>query len=161
MRILHLSNDYSGSTVYMNLISSLDNLDISQTIYNPIRDVQLVGKNKVILKNKDSSIIYSPILNYTTDRLFFKSKIKKIVKDVITQIELSSVDCIHAHTWYSDGAVAYELSKRLDIPYIVTIRNTDLNLFYKYMLHLRPYALKNSFISSEDNFLVRCICLSI
>ena len=55
---------------------------------------------------------------------------------------MSKVQFIHAHTWYSDGGVAYLLSKKYNIPYIVTIRNTDLNLFQKKLAYLRPFGRK-------------------
>jgi len=39
---------------------------------------------------------------------------------------------------FSDGAVAYFLYKKNKIPYYVTIRNTDINIFFKYLIFLRP-----------------------
>lgn len=140
--ILHLTNDFSGSTVYKNLIKELDRLNISQIVYNPIRDKNRIGKNKIDLTTADSEIIYSPILNSHTDRIFYRRKIKKIQCDVETKIEVSQVKLIHAHTWFSDGGVAYELFKKYDIPYIVAVRNTDLNLFLKYFIHERNYGLQ-------------------
>ena len=49
LRILHITNDYSGSTVYMNLVRELDNLGILQTVYNPIREESKIDKNKINL----------------------------------------------------------------------------------------------------------------
>src|SRR5690606_33990733 len=54
----------------------------------------------------------------------------------------SKVKLIHAHTWYSDGGVAYLLSKKYSIPYIITIRNTDINIFHKYLVHERSFGKK-------------------
>lgn len=138
--ILHLTNDYSGSKVYMNLISALDNLVLDQYIYVPLRSSNLVGKNKINFLSSKSHIYYSPILS-TYTRLNYKAKIKRIVRDVESKISSKDVTVIHAHTWFSDGGVAYELHKKTGIPYIVTIRNTDLNLFYKYMFYLRTYGM--------------------
>ncbi|EKB05941.1 hypothetical protein HMPREF9711_00910 [Myroides odoratimimus CCUG 3837] len=139
MKILHLSNDYSGSTVYKNLIGSIDQQDIEQVVYNPIREEARVGKNAIKFKLENSELIYRVLLNYSTDRIFFKSKVNKILKDVEKVVDLTKINCIHAHTWYSDGSVAYELFLKYKIPYIITIRNTDLNLFYSYLYHLRGY----------------------
>jgi glycosyltransferase involved in cell wall biosynthesis len=55
---------------------------------------------------------------------------------------LKNIDFVHAHTWYSDGAIAYQLYKDYHIPYIITIRNTDWNIFYKYLIHTRRIGLK-------------------
>ena len=142
MKVLHITNDYSGSTVYMNLVKELDNLGLPQIVYNPIKEESRVGKNKIELNVKGSEIIYSHILNKTTDRIFYKQKIKKILKDIKSKVDFSKIKMIHAHTWYSDGGVAYLLSKKYNIPYIVTIRNSDLNVFQKYLIHERSFGRK-------------------
>lgn len=142
VRVVHLSNDYSGSTVYMNLIRELDRVDVEQIVYSPVRDVELVGRNSVDLRNKDSEIIYSKILNKHIDRVFYPYKIFKIIKDIENKIDFTDVDFIHAHTWYSDGGVAYFLSKKYGIPYSVAIRSTDLNIFQKKLVYLRPFGCR-------------------
>ena len=140
--VLHITNDYSGSTVYMNLIRELDTLGLSQVVYNPVREQKRVGKNSVDFKTAGSQIIYRPILNCHIDRLLYPWKLRKTLKDIQKQVDFSKVRFIHAHTWYSDGGVAYELSKKYGIPYIVTIRNTDINLFQKKLKYVRPYGRK-------------------
>src|SRR5690554_7048126 len=106
LKMLHITNDYSGSTVYKNLVGELDNLGISQIVYNPIKEVNRINKNNIDLEVNDSEIIYSHILNKTTDRIFYRRKIKKILKDIESKVDLTKVRFIHAHTWYSDGGVA-------------------------------------------------------
>ena len=140
--LLHISNDYSGSPVYKNLIRELDNLGIVQVIYNPVREQNRVDKNAVEFKTEGSKIIYRPILNYHLDRIFYPWKIRKVLGDIQKHVDLTKIDFIHAHTWYSDGGVAYELAKKYKIPYIVTIRNTDINLFQKKLKYVRPYGRK-------------------
>lgn len=140
--ILHITNDYSGSTVYKNLVRELDNNGVEQIVYNPFREASRIGKNKINFKSKRSQIIYSHILSKYADRVLYQKKIKKIVQDIEAKIDLKSVRFIHAHTWYSDGGAAYELHKKYNIPYIVAVRNTDLNLFLKYFLHERGYGKK-------------------
>lgn len=142
MKVLHITNDYSGSTVYKNLIGELDKLGISQIVYNPIKNKNRIGKNEIDLVMEDSKIIYSPILNKTTDRIFYRNKIKKIVNDIEQKVDLSKIKLIHAHTWYSDGGAAYILSQKYNIPYVITIRNSDLNVFQKYLIHERHFGRK-------------------
>jgi glycosyltransferase involved in cell wall biosynthesis len=139
--ILQLSNDFAGSKVYMNLFKSLDNLNIDQYVYVPIRSDNLIDKNKILFDSDNSKLIYSKVLsNYT--RINYKLKIRRTLVDLETKMPIAKVKVIHAHTWFSDGGLAYELHKKTGIPYIVTVRNTDLNLFFKYMLHLRDYGVK-------------------
>ncbi|EHO08780.1 hypothetical protein HMPREF9714_02151 [Myroides odoratimimus CCUG 12901] len=147
MRILHIANDYSGSKVYKELFTELDELGCVQLVYTAIRSEGLIDKNLILFKTKDSFIKYSNILN-NYDRVDFFYKINKIFQNVSSLIENYQVDLIHAHTWFSDGAVAYKLFKKYNIPYTVTIRNTDMNVFYKYMFHLRGIA-KNILMSAQ------------
>lgn len=151
--ILHIANDYAGSTVYKNLVCELDQLDVQQTIYTAMRDKNKIGSNEINLQVKGSKIIYSAILNWHLDRVLYPLKIIKILKDIQSKVDFSQIQCIHAHTWYSDGGVAYFLSKKYNIPFVVTIRNTDLNLFQEKLFYLRPFGRK-VLMSAKQIFLI-------
>ena len=140
-KILHLTNDFSGSTVYKNLCEALDTLNFSQIIYTPIRLNNQIDKNKIEFIVKDSRILYRKVLSFYT-RINYRGKINRVVSDVLTTLDINEFKLIHAHTWFSDGGAAYELHKKYNIPYVITIRNTDLNIFFKYMYHLRSYGLE-------------------
>lgn len=58
------------------------------------------------------------------------------------QIDFKHIRLIHATTLFSDGALAYKIYKKYSIPYIVTIRTTDVDIFLKYRSHLIPLAEK-------------------
>jgi glycosyltransferase involved in cell wall biosynthesis len=76
------------------------------------------------------------------DRYFFHIKHFKILKDIVRQYDIREFDILHAHSLFSNGYIAYKLYKRYGIPYIVAVRNTDVNVFFKYMLHLRKLGIK-------------------
>lgn len=139
IKILHISNDYTGSMVYKNLVSELDRLGLEQIVYTPIRESSKIGNNLIDFNIEKSKIVFSNILNYHLDRIFYRSKIKKVLNDIEQRIDFCSCNIIHAHTWYSDGGVAYLLHKKYRIPYIITIRNTDINVFQKYLIHERAF----------------------
>ena len=133
MKILHLSNDFAGSTVHAELYKRLDGEGLSQVVYCPVRSAGLVGRNA--FEGQHTEIIYSPILK-KIHRLFFHLKIKDLVKDVEQKMNLSEINIVHATTLFSDGAVALQLKKKYGIPYVVAVRNTDINVFMRYMPHL-------------------------
>jgi glycosyltransferase involved in cell wall biosynthesis len=133
MKILHLSNDFAGSTVHAELYKRLDGEGLSQVVYCPVRSAGLVGRNA--FEGQHTEIIYSPILK-KIHRLFFHLKIKDLVKDVEQKVDLSEINIVHATTLFSDGAVALQLKKKYGIPYIVAVRNSDINVFMRYMPHL-------------------------
>lgn len=134
LQILHISNAFSQSALYKNLIISLDSLGLKQTVYSATRTQKEADYNPSKLSHLD---IHTRHLLQPYDRLFFRNKIRKISKDIFNEIDLSSVDLIHAHTLYSDGATALKIKKKVGIPYIIAIRSTDLNAFQKYRPDLR------------------------
>lgn len=132
--ILHIPNAYCGSTVYQSLVEALDGLGLRQQIYALARSHDLVGKNAPTLNLPNSSIHYSTEWKLIY-RMLFHYKVRAIRKDIEQAIDLKSVNIIHAHTLYSDGAVAHSLYKRHGIPYVVAVRNTDINVYARYMPH--------------------------
>lgn len=141
MKCLHICNDFYGSKVHSNLYEKLDDLGIKQIIYNPVKQNIDLTKNKIILKNEDSLIIPSKGLK-KHHRILFRSKISYLRKDILSKIDVNKIDVIHSTTLFSDGALAYELSVKYDIPFITAVRTTDLNIFLKYRPDLNSKCLK-------------------
>lgn len=79
----------------------------------------------------DTSLPFSNI-----DRWFFFNKEKKVMRALKNRLSGKSFNMIHAHTLFSEGYLAYKLHKESGIPYIVAVRNTDINVFFKYRKYL-------------------------
>lgn len=140
MKIFHICSDYSKQALYNNLLTSISEKGVGQTIYVPVRSKEEIGKYyNENLKNIDYK--YSHILN-KTDRLLYFKKIRKVENNVLQNYVMDNYSMIHAHFLFSDGGVAYNLYKKFKIPYVVAVRNTDINFFFKYFIHLRKFALE-------------------
>ena len=135
IHVLHICSDYSQQKLYKELIIELSKKDIKQTVYVPVRSISEVGKYDITGIEK-VKVFYSHILSFK-HRLLYQIKIKTIFADIEKQVDLKTLDIVHAHFLFSDGGVAYKIKTKYSIPYIVAIRNTDVNVFFKYMLHLR------------------------
>lgn len=130
MRILHICGYYTGSKVHKELFERLDKLGIEQTIYSAIQvSNPTAGANTFEAKN--TSFICSPIL-HLWHRALFLAKTRRILKDVEKRCDVRNFDLIDATTSYTDGAVAYRLHKKYGVPFVITVRNTDLNDFMKF-----------------------------
>lgn len=148
MHILHISNDFGGTEVYRNLYQHLDKIGIKQTIFVPInpRVSNRKGNHDFVFKTEGSKIVYSHVQKWY-HRYLYESKISGVVKDLKRQVDLNDISLIHAGTLCMTGAVAYEISKKLDMPFIVSVRNTDINTYFKKMWWKRKYfnsILKNA-----------------
>lgn len=130
MNILHINCNYLSTTLHQLMVESLERQEIENTVFVPTYD----EKCTVIKKNEN--VLVSQCFK-KTDRFIFKNKQRKIFKAIDNLINVKKFDCIHAYTLFTDGNCARQLSKKYNIPYVVAIRNTDINVFFKYAIHLR------------------------
>lgn len=130
MRIFHICGYYTGSKVHKELFERLDKRDVEQTIYSALQTSNpTVGANT--FEAKHTSFICSPIL-HIWHRALFLAKSRKIMRDVEAKCDVKSFDVINATTSYTDGVAAYRLHRKYGIPFVITVRNTDMNDFMKF-----------------------------
>lgn len=149
MHILHFCSYYVGSKVYFELFSSLSKKN-KQQVYVPVRSKkhcstkQAAGVNFYFIKN----------LTIFT-RLFFCFKLLVIILPALKRYRQNNeIDVIHAHTLYADGIPAFILSKIMKKRLVIAIRNTDVNLGFKFYRHYKWLAKKALSYSSK------IICIS-
>ena len=134
MRVLQIANGYLKNKLYTHLFSSLEAQGVEETVFVPIRrgeQVPACPENVHIIPCFDQ-----------LDRLLFYRKQKSMLRWLEANTDLKSFDAVHAHTVFSGGYAAYRLKQRYGIPYIVAVRNTDVNTFFKYMVHLRALGVE-------------------
>ena len=129
--ILHICSGYSQQKLYRELILELSKNGIKQTVYVPVRSVSEIGKYD-ITGIGNVKVIYSHIL-FNKHRLLYYLKIRTVLADIEKHVYLNAIDIVHAHFLFSDGGVAYKIKSKYSIPYLATIRNTDVNVFFKYI----------------------------
>ncbi|MCB9201507.1 MAG: glycosyltransferase family 4 protein [Flavobacteriales bacterium] len=141
MKVLHICNDFLGSKVYNQLYTKLDELGIEQHIFAVQRKGRDNYSNEVDFQNKESEIYYSKFLR-KYHKVLFRSKINYLYDALIKEIPIDRIEISHATTLFSDGAIAYRLYKKYNIPYIVTVRMTDFFIFLRFRKDLIFLAYK-------------------
>ncbi|WP_077369207.1 glycosyltransferase family 4 protein [Anaerosalibacter sp. Marseille-P3206] len=116
--------------MYQRLFDSLEKLNIDEDAY------VFIDKSYKTKEEYPSNIYISKCYN-KFDRLFFHVKHTKVLNDIKSKMEFKKYDIMHAHSLFSNGYIAYKLNQEYNIPYIVAVRNTDLNVFFDKMIHLR------------------------
>ena len=130
MNILHINCNYMDSQLHQNMIETLNKRKINNTVFVPLKKME--GH---IVKPKD--YVVPKVCFKNIDRFFYHIKQKKILKCVEDTFDIDSFSCFHAYTVFTDGNVARTLWKKTGIPYVVAVRNTDVNLFFKRLFYLR------------------------
>lgn len=131
MRVLHINVNYITSALHQTMIEHLNDIEgLENSVFVPTYD-----KSRSVVTCKDYVTLTECYKKW--DRILYFKKQNKIINAILDNYEISNFDIIHAYTLFTDGNAAMELSKKYDIPYVVAIRNTDVNDFFKKMIHLR------------------------
>lgn len=127
MKILHICTGFYESSVYMQLLEKLDQLCYN-IVFVPLTNIS--SKNERILT-----------FAYRRIRGFYWYDIMIRYKQLIRKVEISKFDLLHTHFLFFDGDVACKLNKSLNIPYIVTCRNTD-DYIFRYRKYLKKRGIR-------------------
>ena len=134
LSILHVCGYFQTSTLYHFLFEKLhQSFAVKQQVFT------VVQERAYVAINPDLQVPYKLRVYGTLKqlhRMFYGFKVRSVYNSFLASDLLSNkTDLLHAHTLFSDGAVARRVSLKTGIPYVVAIRNTDLNVFLRY----KPY----------------------
>lgn len=138
IQVLHINSNFLTSKLHENLIDRLENEEIHNTVYMPIKEET---KENFLYESKYE--VYHPVTFRDIDKYIFTYKQNKIYKKLHATVNIDKIDMVHAHTLFTDGNVAYRLNKDYGIPYIVAVRGfTDIDNFFKKRINLRKRGRK-------------------
>lgn len=141
MKILHINSYYSTGKFYKNLYNKQVEGGLDIDVFVPV-------PTNYIKKDFDYGEFTKLSKNHGKyDRYIFHLKHQKILKDIIQKFDVEKYSLTHAHSLFSNGYISYKLFKIYNIPYVVAVRDTDVNLFFKKIIYLRSLGtdiLKNA-----------------
>ncbi|MBS4534360.1 glycosyltransferase family 4 protein [Clostridium sp. D2Q-14] len=121
--------------MYQRLFDSLEEINVKEDVY-------VFTDRNYNIDNEYSSNIYISKSYDKIDRFLFHLKHTKVLNDIQRKLKINNYTIMHAHSLFSNGYIAYKLNQKYKIPYIVAVRNTDINIFFKKMIHLRRLGIK-------------------
>jgi glycosyltransferase involved in cell wall biosynthesis len=136
IRILHLSSDFQYQKLYPNLVRALSSEDIDQVVYLQKRDLD----RYTVLDGINNVTVVQSFQYKNWMKFFFKWRVHSIVSDIEKSVEISQISMTVSYFLFSDGSVANEIFKKFNIPFVVAIRNSDINHYFKYRFWLKKYA---------------------
>jgi len=146
LKILHINCNYIRSDLHRLMLKQLDQLGYDNYVFVPCYD-----RRESIAPEEHNVKIVECFNKW--DRLFFDYKQHKIIQTVEKMYDVKSFDLIHAYTLFTDGNCARKLSEKYGIPYVVAVRNTDVNDFFDKLIFLRNRGIKNLYNASKVFFL--------
>lgn len=136
--VLHICSEYSehvAGNLYEHMFAAMHAQNIAKC--DAYVFAKAPARKRAVPEYVTVSVCFSKF-----DRLFFHRKHRKVLRDIKARYDFSQYDLLHAHTLFSNGYIAYRLHRELGIPYIAAVRNTDVNVFFKYMPHLRKLGVE-------------------
>lgn len=137
--------------MFYNLLRNIKNFKCKQFLFVFIRKSQETKLKN--LPNINGVTYYLIYINYFLFRIRFFSSSLYLLEFIYKIVINEKIKIIHAHTLFRNGYLAYLMSKKNTIQYIVAVRNTDLNYFLKYLFFLKPLALKIALRSHKIIFI--------
>lgn len=151
MNLLHINSDFANQALYNELISGLDRAGVGrQFVFAPIRSKAELGRNRNP-ELENTEYCYARVLRWY-HRLFFRRKISTVFSKLANSVDLTRFSMVHAHFLYSDGAVALRIKEKYGTPFVVAVRNADINAF----LRLRPdlFPICREVLSEASNIIL-------
>lgn len=146
MRILHINCNYIGTTLHQIMNENLEELGYQNSVFVPT-----YNRNLSVITPKENVFVCECFRKW--DRILFDYKQKKIRSALEKHYSVQDFDLIHAYTLFSDGNCARRLFKKHGVPYVVAVRNTDVNSFFRLMPHLRMRGVRILLDAKEVFFL--------
>lgn len=130
MRVLHINRNYISSPLHQTMIEHLDAIVSENFVFAPSE------KDEVMRISPNKNVIVSRCFS-RADRYIYDLKQFKIRRAIQKSVDVGSFDIIHAYTLFTDGNCAMKLSQKYNLPYVIAIRNTDVNDFFRRLPFLR------------------------
>lgn len=136
MKILHINSYYGAGLFYRNLYDEQVKSSLDIDVYVPVPKSFDSGERDFGKCTKVRRV-FKP-----ADRAFFHIKQRKIIDDIRKTYNIGDFQLLHAHSLFTNGYTAMKLSLEYRVPYCVAVRDTDLNVFFKRMIHLRKTGIR-------------------
>lgn len=148
MNILHINKNYSNSRIHHNIAAEMNmKPGVQGRIFYPTYKKSREAYNIDFLDNIKCLHGYEKVL--------FAARNRHLVKIAEKTYNIKEFDTILAHSLFSNGYLAMCLGKKYGISYSVIITNTDMNVYFAKMPHLRKRGL--NILSNADKIIFSSI----
>lgn len=130
MRVLHINCNYMTTVLHQTMVEHLNKTGVESRVFAPVYDASLA-----VIQPRDYVTVAACFNKW--DRVHFGYKQNKIRSALEKSFDVKAFDVLHAYTLFTDGNCAMKLSEKYGVPYVVAVRSTDVNAFFRYRPWLR------------------------
>ena len=138
MQLTHLNSYYYSNRLHAALVAKLAEQDLTQHVFLPVSVEDKNSKPGVEGVSFNRSACFTKL-----QRMLWPLKMNRIWAAFRKDCQSRPTEVNHAHTLFVNGLIAYWAKRKYGTPYVVTIRNTDVNQFLKkFPFFFRPLGEK-------------------
>ena len=128
MKILNICTFYHRATIFFDLATRLRQRGHDVKFFSAAAKGDPINPNfeYIFDENAVHRECYTKL-----DRFMFFRKQRKLKRAVEGAYDVGSFDLLHAHTLFNGGYTAYKFHAQYGIPYVVSVRSTDLDFFLR------------------------------
>ncbi len=161
MKILYLCTFYHRAMIFRDSMNCLEKIGHIINVFNAVAFGAKIDEK--YLSIMDDKVIHKACFRQR-DRYIYFRKQQKIEEALTAAYKVAEYDGIHAHTLFNGGWAVRKIKEKTGVPYVVSVRNTDLNtflsipLFKKIAVKIVNDAAAVQFLSApyKDAFLKKC-----
>ena len=111
-------------------------------------------KNKVGPHDLVEGVEYYTCPSHFSGPFFYIKRLRIIAKQCLKQLEGKNIEVLFGNRLFVDGIIFYFINRKRRIPYIVALRNTDLNLGFLWSL---PWIRSKGIKAIENAYAIVCL----
>lgn len=138
MQLTHINSYYYSNRLHAALVAKLAVKDLAQHVFLPVSTEEKNPAPEVEGASFNRSVCFTKL-----QRMLWPVKMNRIWAAFRRDRQSQPAEVNHAHTLFVNGLIAYWAKRKYGTPYVVTIRNTDVNQFLKkFPFFFRPLGEK-------------------
>ena len=135
MKVLYITGNYDN--IQPKILEALNRVK-SVTAYLFYYELRFTNREIRMPENAE----YYSLKNHIHGPFPYIYRLKKIKQAILDHYKSQGIDVVHANMGFRDGIIAYMLLKEIGIPYVISIRSTDINVKFLWKIPtIKKYCL--------------------
>ena len=126
MKLLYISGNYAS--VQQHLLAGLKEAGLPSRLFS--YHLRKGGRQSQL----PADAVLCQINSYARGPVLYLHRLGKVAKVCLKTVEDWQPTILHGNMLFADGRICRFISQKTKIPYVISVRNTDLNLWFLWRL---------------------------
>lgn len=95
------------------------------------------------------NVLYYNLRSHMRGPLFLLTRLRRVAKELESVIKEEKIDVLHGNMCFSDGYICRYIKRKRNIQYVVSVRDTDVNMSFLWKLPWLKRQLVNNLVDAD------------